>query len=399
MESTSFWQLADLSDTQLRSDLAELLVAGCRTEARIIAHLAELEQRKLHLRDGSESLYHYCTVVLRLSNSESFHRITAARVARRFPLVFSLVERRQLHLTAVCLLRDYLTAENHRDLLAEASHKTKWQIEELLARRFPRPDVESRIRKLPAPRTAAEPFVAVPPLALTSPKLELTPKAEEPPSSRTAPAEQAFPRQHASSPHRTTPTSFAVEPLSEARYRIQLNASAALKDKLDRLRALTSHSNPSGDISVVIERALDVALEKVERERFAKTGRPRARHSQFVQAKSDGRRAEHQACAEVTNALKGQREHIPNAVLREIAERDQLRCSYRGPNGCRCTARAFLQVHHERPWARGGAETTQNLRLLCAAHNQFLAERDFGEDHVARKRGGRRRSLDRPSTE
>jgi len=78
------------------------------------------------------------------------------------------------------------------------------------------------------------------------------------------------------------------------------------------------------------------------------------------------------------------REHVPNAVLREIAERDGLQCTYRGPNGCRCTARAFLQVHHEQPWARGGQETVDNLRLLCAAHNQLLAERDFGMVHESR---------------
>jgi hypothetical protein len=39
--------------------------------------------------------------------------------------VFSLIERRQIHLSAVCLLRDYLTPQNHLELLAEASNKTK----------------------------------------------------------------------------------------------------------------------------------------------------------------------------------------------------------------------------------------------------------------------------------
>ena len=108
METGEFWQLAKLSDARLRSGLSELLASGYRTEARIIAHLAEVEQRKLHLKDGSESLYDYCTRRLRLSNSEAFHRITAARIARNFPIVYSLIEQRQLHLTAVCLLRDYL---------------------------------------------------------------------------------------------------------------------------------------------------------------------------------------------------------------------------------------------------------------------------------------------------
>jgi hypothetical protein len=173
------------------------------------------------------------------------------------------------------------------------------------------------------------------------------------------------------------PAPTPVEPLSEARYRIQLNASAALKEKLDRLRALTSHSNPTGDIAVVIERALDWALEKVEKQRFAKTNRPRASRRPFVQTKLKTPSAP---------SATRKRAHVPNPVLREIAERDGLQCTYRGENGHRCTARAFLQVHHEWPWARGGEETVENLRLLCASHNQLIAERDFGVCHLTAAR-------------
>src|SRR6478735_8941800 len=150
MEIGQFWSLSAKSDDQIKTALSELLATDYRTEARIIAHLAELEERKLHLKAGSESLFHYCIHVLHLSNSEAFHRITAARIGRKFPIVFRLIEQRKLHLTAICLLRDYLTSENHHELLAQVCHKTKLQIEELLARRFPRPDVESRVRKLPA---------------------------------------------------------------------------------------------------------------------------------------------------------------------------------------------------------------------------------------------------------
>jgi len=403
VESRGFWQLGAVSDARLQSGLVELLTAGYRTEARIVAHLAEVEQRKLHLRDGCASLFEYCTQVLRLSNSEAFHRITAARIARRFPIVFDLLERRQLHLTAVCLLRDYVTPENHERLLAEAAHKTKWQVQELLAHRFPRPDVRSRMRKLPAsaPITPApEPqFVGA------------TPTQQDLCSSQERPA-----------PHRTPRVPLPIEPLSEARYRIQLNASAALKEKLDRLRALLSHSNPSGDIAIVIERALDVALERLERRRFGCNQRlqrpnpPSAANppsAHFVQTKRTGQpspseRALPSGQESSTLAQSGRvpreeqqdapplrrRGHIPRAVLREVVERDGLQCSYQGANGCRCTAQAFLQVHHERPWARGGRETVDNLRLLCAAHNRLLAERDFGARHVEKASNGRRKAVE-----
>jgi len=476
MESREFWQLDAVSDTRLRSGLVELLAVGYRTEARIIAHLAEVELRKLHLRDGSPSLFDYCTRVLHLSNSEAFHRITAARIARRFPVVFELIERRELHLTAVCLLRDYLTPENHQELLAEAAHKTKGQVEELLARRFPRPDVESRIRKLPPSRalngsfavpqvlpcwatpTAAPPAATMPaatPLTVAMPAAT-TPTAAPPaattltvampaattptvaiptaaiptaaiptaaiptaaiptaaiptaaiptatiptatiPTAAIPTATMAGPSTPSATTPRTPQVPSRVEPLSEARYRIQLNASATLKEKLERLRALTRHSNPSGDIAVVIERALDVALEKAQRQRFAETGRPRIQRAGVAQASSGPSAVgvdrapspESAVIAESDAAPRRRRVRAPNAVLREIVKRDGLQCSYVGANGCRCTARGFLEVHHEWPWARGGGETVDNLRLLCAAHNRLLAERDFGVRHVELRRSER----------
>jgi hypothetical protein len=162
--------------------------------------------------------------VLHLSNSEAFYRITAARIARRFPIVFALVEQRQLHLTAVCLLRDYLTTENHSELLSAAVHKTKWQVQELIAHRFPRLDVESRVRRLPARRAVPSSSAAVP-----------SSSAAVPSSSVAIGTTTTTPEVLRSSlPRITLPK--PIEPLSEARYRIQLNASAGLKDKLDRLR-------------------------------------------------------------------------------------------------------------------------------------------------------------------
>jgi hypothetical protein len=61
-----------------------------------------------------------------------------------------------------------------------------------------------------------------------------------------------------------------------------------------------------------------------------------------------------------------------------VAERDEHRCTFTSSEGRRCSARAFLQLHHEEAWARGGPDTADNLRLLCAQHNRLLAEQDFG---------------------
>jgi hypothetical protein len=317
-------------------------------------------QPKRWPKDGYSSLFDYCVRRLGLSESEAFHRLTAARIARRFPIVFAMIERREIHLTAVCLLRDYLTPENHLELLAEASGKTKLQVQELLARRFPRPDVPSYVRKLTDP------------VALRAEPIRAACEASE--HSPLAPTQSLLP----------APTRPLIEPTSQARYRIELNASSTLKDKLELFQDLVSHSIPSGDVAAVLERALDLALEQIQKQRFAKTDKPcrsRPAHGPTVKRSS------------------AHREHIPNATQREIAMRDGLQCTFVSDGGCRCTARAFLQIHHEQPWAKGGSPHPENLRLLCAVHNRLLAERDFGAAHVAERLEARRGESGRLSKE
>jgi len=84
------------------------------------------------------------------------------------------------------------------------------------------------------------------------------------------------------------------------------------------------------------------------------------------------------------------RGHIPNATKREIMARDGLRCTFVGSDGKRCGATRFTQIHHEQPWARNGDESPGNLRILCAAHNHLLAERDFGRQLVVNRVQDRR---------
>lgn len=78
-------------------------------------------------------------------------------MARRYPVIYSLVASGALHLSALQLLHGHLTEENHRELLQAASGKRKHEIEVWLARRFPKPDVPSRIRKLPERKPAPRP--------------------------------------------------------------------------------------------------------------------------------------------------------------------------------------------------------------------------------------------------
>ena len=138
-----------LSDTELAVEVKRL--AGCEREttAALISHLAEFDARRLYLGAGCSSLFTYCTEVLRLSEHEAYNRIVAARVGRRFPLVRDMLCEGSLNLTSVRLLGPHLTGDNHRALLAAAFGKSRREVEELIARHFPQPDVPCSVRKLP----------------------------------------------------------------------------------------------------------------------------------------------------------------------------------------------------------------------------------------------------------
>jgi hypothetical protein len=369
MNGREFWMLRDVSNDELEASLGRLLGAGARLEARVVAHLAEVEARRLHLLIGCSSLYDYCRKRLSLSDYEAFVRIAAARVARKYPVVFGMLDRRELHLTAVCEVRDFLTSENHQALLDEISGKTKLQIREILRSRFPLADIPASLQKLPA-----------------------------------------------------------FEPLAPGRYRLQLTLSAEQKEKLERARDLLSHANPSGDFAVVVERALDALLARLEQRRFggtralparreprtgeasaremnaselhafetptpnAQTSEPRANETPTPEAQASEPRANETPTRATRNGgLRGsdtragetkQRQHISHAARRQVVTRDGARCAFIGDDGQRCEARAFLQFHHRQPWARGGHDGAENLELLCHAHNRLRAEQDFGRARV-----------------
>jgi hypothetical protein len=143
---------------------------------------------------------------------------------------------------------------------------------------------------------------------------------------------------------------------------VQLTVSAALRDKLERAKGLMRHRNPSGDLAIVVERALDVLVEKLEKERLAKTSRPR--------------RTPH------ANATKKGR--VPAAVRRAVFARDGEQCTFVDEQGRRCSSRAFLELDHIESRALGGSDDAANLRVACRAHNGLHAEEVFGRKCVER---------------
>ena len=147
MEHTG--SLQSVPDEELLRRLSELLCRSRHVDADIIAHVGEVDARRLYAREAAPSMFAYCTHVLHLSEFEAYLRITVARAARRHPLILTMLRDGSLHLSAVARLAPHLTTENCEALARRAAHRSKREIEELIADLAPQPDAPTVVRKLP----------------------------------------------------------------------------------------------------------------------------------------------------------------------------------------------------------------------------------------------------------
>ncbi len=341
----SRYALSHLSDPVLDRDLPTAVARECTGTALVLAYIAEFDARKRYLPAGYPSMFAYCVGELHLSEDAAYKRIQAARAARRFPAIFEAVADGRLHLTAVGLLAPHLTEDTADELLATAIHKSKSEIERLLAERFPRPDVLAWVEGIPAspaPKSAGQ---------LAPAQVEEGSVPER--------VEEAWELAPAQVGDRSN-----VKPLSPQSFAVQFTLSRRGHDQLRYAQELLGHQIPSGDIAQVFERALDALIPQLEKNKFAATARPR------------------------TTGVRSTRStrHIPAQVKRAVWVRDGGQCTFMGETGRRCPARTRIEFDHIQEVARGGEATVAGLRLRCRAHNEYGAECTFGPEFMRHKR-------------
>jgi hypothetical protein len=152
-----------------------------------------------------------------------------------------------------------------------------------------------------------------------------------------------------------------IEPLSGSRYRLQLTMSTETLEKLRQVQELARHAIPNGDPAVIFDRALTLYLKQLRKTRFGTTDKPRPAKP----PRPDSR-------------------YIPAELSRLVYERDGYACAFPTPEGGRCNSKDCLQVDHIDPFVARGKTLLENLRVLCRAHNAYVAELYFGRETVKR---------------
>ncbi len=314
-----------LSDGDLLAEVARLAACEREATAALVALLAEVDARRLYLGEGCASLFTYCTQRLNLSEHAAYHRIEGARAARAFPIILEHLRSGALTLTTVTLLRPHLTVENHERLLAAARGRSKRDVEMLVRGIAPLPDVRSSLRKLPSTLHVPLPDDG----AATKPAMseahdeqclaEVGFTQGAPVEARPADAQAAASEPGLAAPdwlpgvtavdpavgnatRRTLPASSRpaeTRVLAPERYGLRVTLSAEGHARLRRAQDLLRHTVPDGDPAAIVERALALLVEQLERIKFA-ARRPKTRAS----AGGD----EERAAATATSAGGGPRE-------------------------------------------------------------------------------------------
>ncbi len=225
-----------------------------RTDAPLfIAELAEFDARKLWAPAGYHSTHDYGVRKHRLDHYLTCRWIAIARLGYRYPVIFPALAEGKLSQTTILLLKPYLTSHIAPALLKSAMGKSKRQVEQLLAAKFPRPDVPTSIQPWMPPLAMSEPAPSAPE-GLTPPATlsnKLVAPAHMVPSfapAQTVPMEPLAPRAK-------------VAALSPDRNALQVTIDDECVELLDHARDLLSHALPNADAGAAVPRARDGASE------------------------------------------------------------------------------------------------------------------------------------------
>jgi hypothetical protein len=405
-------QLRKLSSSDLRIHTTRLAEQEHVVVACLIAHIAEVSRRKLHLEMGYRSLFDFCVKRLGLSEGCAALRVHVSRVCRRHPMILDALADRRISLTVAGKLAPHLTVENRERLIADCAGMTKRQAEVYLVRLAPKPIVSSGARRCSA--VDANSMMG----ALLA-------------SGVASPTDAARP---SDGPSRSTTVRKrgSAEPCRPGLVNIRFNAEQDFMDMFVRAAEVGGMGDPLRDMPRVMYRVfagylrfLDPVMRQARREQRA-ANRARREREQIAKLVGSGETGAQPVVPEVA-ALDSNSAPGPNPTPDEAAASDQVaaagqvaasdqgaaesrrlerspssantrpislwirdrlliradhRCEFVGSDGTRCCERSYLSIDHIVPRALGGGNEEGNLRVFCSSHNQLAAERRFGSEFM-----------------
>lgn len=299
----------------------------------LIHHLREIEKRMLYASMGFESLHAFCMNYLGLSKGSAHRRISSMRLIRDLPEAKKPLEEGALSLSTATILQGFfkvekLEAPRKAEILKEVQGLSKEECERALCAISPK---------------------AIP----KETKRRLTPSDTE----------------------------------------LKLVVTEEFLETLQELKGLLAHKIPFGSTSKILEEALKLALKELRKQKPKDAPeslevkiRPAAGRTEKIPSgnqvtlkDTNGKLLDSIGKSEPLESARilplGLRVYLPRSLKRRVWIRAQGKCEYVGGGARVCGSAHQLEMDHRTPLAKGGANTVDNLRLLCRIHNESERKR------------------------
>lgn len=277
----------------------------------LIWHLQEIQDRKLYLSLGYESLYKCLIGHFKMSDTTAYGRIKVLKILEDVPEVSEALKSGELNISSIALAHSFiekhekltgedLTPNDKIELLESLKNKTTTEVKELFARCNP---------------------------------------------------EAVLPWDE-------------IRPLNETHFQMRSTLKKDLVEKMIYLKSLISHEyiNPSHEELLTL--AFDALIEKIEKKKGI---------NQKISAIQ--KQASKRTSRPKQSFTDRSSRYIPRDVKRFVLKRAQNQCEHVHINGERCPSRFQLQFDHIIAFSKGGKATLENMQLLCRVHNAFKDSR------------------------
>ena len=406
--------LKRMSNDQLLLQTKNLVQKERQINIQVLQHLQEIEKRKLYLKRGFPSLFEYAIKELDYSHSAAYRRIKAMRLCRDIPQATSKIKTGSLNLTTASQLQTFFEKKKRKD--------KKQALDAIKTPTANNPElcnVQSTF--LPAAgcvKEGEEQDKKTPVKLDSNHKLDLIKKAE------------------GKSSRELEKTLFDIDPevsnerekvrdITNNRVEIKVILNKESQQKLEALKKLLSHKNPNMSYGELISLLAEMGLNKYDpkrkinkkncshsrgsgnpgldacvlKARFGSfqghdnnhtkvatstrmktnakviTGAERRANTKIIKPQKASEQTTKQKINNNQKNLKHTR-YIPSVVRHHVWMRDQGQCAYVcSKTKRRCSSNHLLQIDHIKPFSLGGTNEVDNLRLLCANHNQFTFSR------------------------
>lgn len=318
-----------MTDDELHESAIKAAQQDKSAQIITIAHLIEVESRRLHAKFGFSSIFSYAVTALGFSEPAAAQRVQATRLAIAIPAADLKIQTGEMSISSAASVQRFIRREEKVNDRVFSSEEKERIISEVSGK-----SARETERILLSFSTRIEPHV-------------LREK---------------------------------ITPLTPTRTQLTFYVGPEIMADIQRVQEL------KGELSLeeILKASLSLYLERTDPAR-----KPvKAKSLQSANVAELGLRSTQTLQEQSTNTSElsdsNPSRYNPVSLLQALHRRSESRCEFiSSKTGLRCESRFRLQVEHKIPFSHGGQTTIGNCALFCQAHNLLAEAEVFGNDKVS----------------